>query len=203
MELDDVKIEFKTLSEKRYKRRIKTSLRDLLKERVSGKDRRSLSEKTDTVKKESSVGDNIVLGNEKPSSGGEDHAATVEDVLKKFKTIDGFQAVGVFSPNGEMVADYNTAGINMAELGALANDVMLKSQKTTELMDVGRGQLVHVEAPKAHVICRCLNEATDFATTSSGMAHVHLVLILDREGNVAMGKMKMESLMQEVAQFFR
>jgi tRNA pseudouridine-54 N-methylase len=62
---------------------------------------------------------------------------------------------------------------------------------------------VHVEAPKAHVICRCLNEATDFASTASGRAHVHMVLILGTDGNVAMGKMKLNSVIQEVAEFFR
>lgn len=75
----------------------------------------------------------------------------------------------------------------------------IKAQKATEIMNVGRGQLVHVEAPKAHVISRCLNEATDFAASSAGRAHVHLVLILDKDGNVAMGKMKMNPLNQEGA----
>jgi tRNA pseudouridine-54 N-methylase len=63
--------------------------------------------------------------------------------------------------------------------------------------------MVHVEAPKAHVICRCLNEATDYSSTASGRAHVHMVLILGTEGNVAMGKMKMNAVIQELAEFFR
>jgi CheY-like chemotaxis protein len=134
---------------------------------------------------------------------GDDTMATIVEVLEKFKVVDGFQAVGAFSPNGEMVAQCNVVGINLAELGSLANDVLLKAQKGTEMMNVGRGQLVHIEAPKAHVICRCLNEATDFAATSSGRAHVHLVLILSKDGNVAMAKMKVSSVIQEVAEFFR
>lgn len=127
----------------------------------------------------------------------------IKAILEKFKVIDGFQAAGAFSPNGEMVAECNVNGTNLGEMGALANDVLLKAQKTTEIMNVGRGQLVHVEAPKAHVICRCLNEATDFASSSSGRAHVHLVLILEKDGNVAMGKMKVASVIQELAEFFR
>ena len=102
-----------------------------------------------------------------------------------------------------MVAECNVSGVNLGELGALANDVLLKAQKTTEIMNVGRGQLVHVEAPKAHVICRCLNEATDFASTASGRAHVHMVVIIGKDGNVAMAKMKVASVIQEVAEFFR
>jgi hypothetical protein len=125
-------------------------------------------------------------------------------VLEKIKGIGGFMAVGAFSPNGEIVAEVNTSGIKLGEMGAIANDVLLKAQKATEMMHVGRGQVVHVEAPKAHIICRCLNEATDFAATASGRAHVHMVLVLDKEdGNVALGKMKLESIIYKVAEYFR
>ena len=79
----------------------------------------------------------------------------------------------------------------------------LRLRKQALIMNVGRGQLVHVEAPKAHVICRCLNESTDLTATAAGRAHVHLVLILDADGNIAMGKMKMATIIQEVAEFFR
>ena len=129
--------------------------------------------------------------------------ASITESLEKFKMVDGFMAAGAFSDTGEMVAECNVNGLNLAELGALANDVLLKAQRTTDLMKVGRGQLVHVEAPKAHVICRCLNESTDYAAHTAGRAHVHLVLILNKEGNVAMGKMKVAAIIQEIAEFFR
>ncbi len=127
----------------------------------------------------------------------------IEDVLEKFKDVEGFNAVGVFSPNGEIAAQVNATGVKIDELGALANDVLLKSQKATEIMGVGRGQLVHIEAPKAHIIARCLNEATDFAASTEGRAHVHMVLTISKEGNLAMAKMKLESIIQEVAPMFR
>ena len=112
-------------------------------------------------------------------------------------------AAGAFSPNGELVTELNVASVNIAVLGALANDVLLKAQKATEIMGVGRGQLVHVEAPKAHIFARCLNESTDYAVTSSGRAHVHLVIVVDREGNVAMAKMRLENIIMEIAEHFR
>ncbi|MEJ2326051.1 MAG: hypothetical protein P8Y25_04165, partial [Chromatiaceae bacterium] len=62
----------------------------------------------------------------------------------------------------------NTAELSIVVDYSHTPDALLKAQKTTETMNVGRGQLVHVEAPKAHVICRCLNEATDFASTAAG-----------------------------------
>jgi predicted regulator of Ras-like GTPase activity (Roadblock/LC7/MglB family) len=188
------------------KRRIKANLMTLIMEGVRRKDEdedgvilledpiEQAAEPTDPP---------AVTGNNDTSTKGDNNMAEMKEILEKFKSVDGFQAVGVFSPNGELVAESNVAGINLAEVGALANDVLLKAQKSTEIMHVGRGQMVHVEAPKGHVICRCLNESTDFSATTSGRAHLHMVLLLNADGNLAMGKMKAASVIQELAVFFR
>jgi CheY-like chemotaxis protein/predicted regulator of Ras-like GTPase activity (Roadblock/LC7/MglB family) len=210
--LDDVKISFRTLPSKKLKKKIKTPLMKLLMEGIRLKDERALlQEEEKSGNPELEISEPEPSGPDCEAAGidestpmkGDNQMANIQEVLEKFKVVDGFEAVGAFSANGEMVAECNVNGTNLAELGALANDVLLKAQKTTEIMKVGRGQLVHVEAPKAHVICRCLNEATDFAANASGRAHVHMVLILNKDGNVAMGKMKISSVIQEVAEFFR
>ena len=207
MLLDNVKINFRAQPVKKLKRRIQTSLMNLIMEGTRRKDELAYAEEAaqkpeipGTVAEEE-IG--MAGSDESMAMKGEDNMADIKEMLEKFKVVDGFQAVGAFSPNGEMVAECNVSGVNLGELGALANDVLLKAQKTTEIMNVGRGQLVHVEAPKAHVICRCLNEATDFASTASGRAHVHMVVIIGKDGNVAMAKMKVASVIQEVAEFFR
>lgn len=210
--MDDVKISFRNLPSRKLKQRIKKNLMNLIMESARIRDEQAAIE--DDINATSPEVDGADrMESQAPSTPdnhtkneltkGEFNMADIKEVLEKFKVIDGFQAVGAFSPNGEMVAECNVNGTNLAEMGALANDVLLKSQKTTEIMKVGRGQLVHVEAPKAHVICRCLNEATDFAASSAGRAHVHMVLILEKDGNVAMGKMKITSAIQEIAEFFR
>ncbi|MFC1885259.1 response regulator, partial [Thermodesulfobacteriota bacterium] len=152
LEFEDVKIRFRSLPSKKFKRRIKTRLMNLLMESARQKDEKGLSKDSEISKRGKSSDLGAVKNNNENIEKGEVKMADIKEVLEKFKDIDGFQAVGAFSPNGEMVAECNTAGINLGELGALANDVLLKAQKTTEIMDVGRGQLVHVEAPKAHVI---------------------------------------------------
>lgn len=210
--LDDVKISFRTLPSKKLKKKIETPLMKLLMEGIRLKDERDLQQEEEKSEdQEHEIGEPASLELDHEAAGidestprkGDIQMANIQEVLEKFKVVDGFEAVGAFSANGEMVAECSVNGTNLAELGALANDVLLKAQKTTEIMKVGRGQLVHVEAPKAHVICRCLNEATDFAANASGRAHVHMVLILNKDGNVAMGKMKISSVIQEVAEFFR
>ncbi len=209
--MDDVKISFRNLPSKKLKKRIKKNLMSLIMEGARLKDEQQEAgsaeelppQEVNGAGAEEAAAPSAPNHNNDEPMKGELKMSDINEVLEKFKVIDGFQAVGAFSPNGEMVAECNVNGSNLAEMGALANDVLLKAQKTTEVMNVGRGQLVHVEAPKSHVICRCLNEATDFASTASGRAHVHMVLILDREGNVAMGKMKISSAIQEIAEFFR
>jgi CheY-like chemotaxis protein len=210
--LEDVKISFRTLPSKKLKKKIDIPLMKLLMEGIRRKDERTqIQEEVESENQEQEISETVSPGPDGEAAGidestpmkGENQMANIQEVLEKFKVVDGFEAVGAFSANGEMVAECSVNGTNLAELGALANDVLLKAQKTTEIMKVGRGQLVHVEAPKAHVICRCLNEATDFAANSSGRAHVHMVLILNQDGNVAMGKMKIASAIQEVAEFFR
>lgn len=129
--------------------------------------------------------------------------AKIEETLGRLKDVEGFMAVGIFTSNGEMAAQVNNSGIKIAEIGSLANDVLLKAQKATGMMDVGRGQTVHIEAPKAHIIAQCYNENADFSVTEAGKAHIHLVLLLAKDGNLAMAKMKLGSVIQEAAAAFR
>lgn len=216
--LDNVRINFRSLPSKKLKRRIETNLMNLLMESARRKDEMDASKPepdpgpgdsviaqpaTDTTSSDNRQAEPAPGAGMPDAMKGDRKMADIKQTLEKFKAVEGFQAVGAFSPNGEMVAEVNVAGLNLAELGSLANDVLLKAQKATDIMNVGRGQLVHVEAPKAHIIARCLNEATDFAATASGRAHVHMVLILAKDGNLAMAKMKVASVIQELAEYFR
>ncbi|NNG01047.1 MAG: response regulator [Desulfobacteraceae bacterium] len=211
---EDVQISFRNLPKKKIKRRINANLISLLLESARRIDeendtetQEAISDQKDAKNNEVNTGGDEDPGEAEPvvplSTKGEEKMSQIEEVLEKFRDVEGFQAVGVFSPQGEMVSQVNASGLEIAELGALANDVLLKAQKATEIMGVGRGQLVHVEAPKAHLIARCLNEATDFAANSEGRAHIHMVLAISKEGNLAMGKMKLASIIQELAQYFR
>lgn len=134
---------------------------------------------------------------------GEKKMGKMEDAMGKLREIEGFLAVGLFSPEGEMIGQVSNSDMKMADLGALANDVLLKAQKATDIMGVGRGQVVHIDAPKAHVVARCLNESTDFAAQTEGRAHLHMVLVVAKEGNLAMAKIRLNSVIQELAPAFR
>ncbi len=228
--LEDVRLRFKSLPKKKIRKLIQTPLMSVLMEGMRRKDAQAAGSAVDAghetlpaaqAQEESRLlednnnedqtaeislmeeADGLDLQETTEDRKGAMDMKAIQDALEKLKEVDGFMAVGVFSPNGEMAAQVNSTGVKIEELGALANEVLLKAQKATEMMQVGRGQIVHVEAPKAHVIARCLNEATDFSTTAAGRAHVHMVLILAKECNLAMAKMKLGSVIQEVAPAFR
>jgi DNA-binding response OmpR family regulator len=124
---------------------------------------------------------------------------SIQTALESMKAVDGFMGAAAFTAAGELLAEAVGSAGNLAELGALANDVLLKSQKTTDIMGVGRGNMIHIVAPKANILVRCLNENTDFAANEPGRAHVHMMLIIEPEGNIALAKMRLEKAIQEAA----
>jgi hypothetical protein len=127
-----------------------------------------------------------------------------QDKLKELTSIEGFVGVGIFTPAGETLAVVSGSNnINMKDIGALANNVLINAQKTSIEMGTGRGQLVHVEAEKAHIIVRCLNEGTDPLKSQPGKTHIHLVLILNSDASIGFAKAKVGSVIQSLAEEFR
>ena len=130
-------------------------------------------------------------------------ANKMKEALSRLKDLDGFLAAGAFSAGGELLEQISMSDLHLPEVGALANDVLLKAQKSTDIMGVGRGNLIHVVAPKANILVRCLNENTDFAADEPGRVHVHLVLVMAPDGNIALGKMQIEKVIADLANSLR
>jgi len=125
--------------------------------------------------------------------------------LEKFKDVDGFQAVGVFSPQGELANQVNISGCNLEEIGAYVNEILLKTQRITEKSGMGKSQMIHIAAPRAQIIVRCLDEVTNASKGkgSAGSAHIHMVLVLDADSNLAIGKMKLKAVIQKIVSCYR
>jgi response regulator RpfG family c-di-GMP phosphodiesterase len=128
----------------------------------------------------------------------------VQDKLKEFSSIEGFAGVGLFTPTGESLALLAADGkVNIKDIGILANNVLRNAQKASLDMGAGRGQLVHVEAEKAHIIVRCLNEGNDPLKSEPGKAHIHLVLVLSSDASIGLAKLKVNSIIGTLAPDFR
>ncbi len=132
---------------------------------------------------------------------GRDMAA--DDKLKELASIEGFAGAAVFTPTGETLATLQAEGTQLKQVGVLANNVLLNAQKASLEMGTGRGQQVHVEAEKAHIIARCLNEGSDALKSQPGKAHIHMVLVLKNDSSIGLAKMRVNSVIEKLAPEFR
>ena len=126
-----------------------------------------------------------------------------QDTLKELAGIDGFGGVAVFTPTGETLAMLQGDATHLKEVGVLANNVLLNAQKASIEMGAGRGQQVHVEGEKAHVLARCLNEGNDPLRSQPGKTHIHMVLLLKNDASIGLAKMRMNSAIAKLADEFR
>lgn len=148
--------------------------------------------------------DGIALDDLFPASptSKERHMAAIEK-LKELAQVDGFAGCGLFTPSGEQLVIYGADGINLKEIGVLANNVLMNAQRASLDMGTGRGQQVHVEAENAHILVRCLNEGTDPLKSQPGKAHIHLVMILKSDASIGMAKLKINSVINKLGEDFR
>jgi len=135
--------------------------------------------------------------------GEEERQMAIKDHLQEFTGIEGFKAAAVFTAQGEMIESETVGKYDIKSVGMYANNALLNAQKATDQMGVGRGNLMQIRAPKATVMMRCLNEATDFAATKEGKAHFHTVVVMDPEGNMGMASMILDRVAARIADELR
>jgi len=126
-----------------------------------------------------------------------------KDKLQDLMGVEGVAGVAVFSPTGEDLAMVPGTVSNMKEVGVLANNVLLNAQKASIEMGAGRGQVVHVEGERAHILVRCLNEGTDPLKSQPGRAHIHTVMVLKPDASLGMAKLRLNSAVEKLAEDFR
>ncbi len=139
------------------------------------------------------------------SNRKEVNVMAVQDKLKEFASIEGFAGAALYTPTGEALAMLVSQNkeIDLKTVGVLANNVLMNAQKASLEMGTGRGQFVHIEAEKAHIFVRCLNEGTDPLKSQPGKAHIHLVLVLTDDSSIGLAKMKINSIIEALAPEFR
>lgn len=126
-----------------------------------------------------------------------------QDKLKELMSIEGFSGVAVYTPTGEGLAMVQGDATHLKEVGILANNVLLNAQKASLEMGAGRGQQVHIEGERAHVLARCLNEGSDPLKSQPGKAHIHMVVLLKNDASIGLAKLRMNSVIEKLAEDFR
>lgn len=128
---------------------------------------------------------------------------TPKEKLQDLANIEGFSAAAVFTPAGEDLAILAGTVANIKEVGVLANAVLMNAQKASLEMGAGRGQVVHIEGEKAHILVRCHNEGTDPLRSQPQRAHIHTVLVLKPDASIGMAKLKLGQVVEKLAEDFR
>jgi CheY-like chemotaxis protein len=126
-----------------------------------------------------------------------------QEKLKELSAISGFAGIGVYTPQGETLDLLASDGGFSKDVGILANNVLMNAQKASLEMGAGRGQFVHIEGEKAHVLARCCNEGTDPLKSQPGKAHIHVVLALRSDESIGLAKMRLNSVATRLAEDFR
>ncbi len=133
----------------------------------------------------------------------ENRIMSATDKLKELASIEGFAGAGVFTPTGESLTVVSAGTGFTKEIGVLANNVLMNAQKASLEMGAGRGQQVHIEGEKAQILARCLNEGTDPLKSMPGKAHIHMVVALTSDASIGMAKLRMNSVIDKLAEDFR
>jgi hypothetical protein len=138
-----------------------------------------------------------------PDARHQEENMAAQDKLKELTALEGFGGVAVFTPTGESLALLPGDVSNLKEVGVLANAVLLNAQKASLEMGTGRGQQVHVECERAHILARCLNEGTDPTRSQPGKAHIHMIVALKSDATIGLAKMRINSVIEKLAEDFR
>lgn len=142
---------------------------------------------------------------EKKISEKEIDIVTIRDKLQGLASIDGFGGVALLTPNGDFLAvlEENSIKSNIKGIAIFSNHLLLNAQKTSFEMGIGTSQFVHFVCEKTHILVRCYNEGTEQIKFQSGKAHFHLVLLLHNDDSIGLAKMRIESILYNIANEFR
>jgi CheY-like chemotaxis protein len=197
---DDARIEMRPMAQD-VNRTVQLSLTAILMEGIRQKDERDhdLRERPSAMVAEPEPPEERM-----PASGTKERREmNPKEKLQELANIEGFAGAAVFTPTGEELVMLPGSVQNVKDVGVLANAVLMNAQKASLEMGAGRGQLVHVEGEKSHILVRCHNEGTDPLRSQPQRAHIHTVLILKPDASLGMAKLKLSQIVEKLAEDFR
>ncbi len=130
---------------------------------------------------------------------------SIREKLQPFALLEDFAGVALFTPTGEILAKLPApdSPFVLDKVGVLANNVLINAQKATKELDDGVAQLLTINAERAQILVYCFNEGEDPIHSEPGKAHIHLVLVLTSDASLGMAKMRIPSLIRQLADDFR
>jgi DNA-binding response OmpR family regulator len=112
----------------------------------------------------------------------------IKDHLKLFGDIGGYLGSGVFTPQGEMLeGTTEISGIHFETAGSMIHDMLLNAKKVSETSGFGNCDMLQLDTEMGIILAKCFND---------GKIHFHTVLVIKKDGNVAMAKIAMKKVVE-------
>ncbi len=110
----------------------------------------------------------------------------IKEVLAVLEDVSGYMGSGVFTPQGEMLeGSSEVSGISFEQSGSLVHDILNKSKNLTSEAGFGDMHMIQLYTDMGIIFAVCHSENDQ---------HFHTILVINNNGNVAMGKLKMEKV---------
>jgi hypothetical protein len=112
----------------------------------------------------------------------------IKDHLKLFGDVGGYLGSGVFTPQGEMLeGTTEISGIHFETAGSMIHDMLLNAKKVSETSGFGNCDMLQLDTEMGIILAKCFND---------GKIHFHTVLVIKKDGNVAMAKMILKKVVE-------
>lgn len=123
--------------------------------------------------------------------------------LARLAEIDGFIGAALFTPEGKLLVKHERSESRVEAAGILANNALVNAQKATLEMGYGRGEFLFIHAEKAMILIRCLNEGGNPLVSEPGKTHIHLVLVVAKDGSLGLARLEINKVIASLAEDFR
>ncbi len=115
----------------------------------------------------------------------------LEKYLEQFKSINGYKASGIMTFTGEVLAsDSIDANIDLAMVGATFNDIFRSAHEASEKIGLKACKETTINTPNGQIIMRC--------SGVKAKVHYHMIVIINKDGNLALAKMEMEKMVPRI-----
>lgn len=116
----------------------------------------------------------------------------LEEKLQELKSLNGYKASAVVDYTGAVLA-YDAVAVKAEDLAysaATFNDIFRMSHKASKDLLIGTTKTMEILTEKNIVLMACSGEESRL--------HIHMFLIMDKEGNHTLGRMQMDRMLPKI-----
>ncbi len=115
----------------------------------------------------------------------------IDTLLEDIKSVKGFRAAGIMTHTGEMLASFSVdKNIDLDVVGATFNDIFRSGHEAAGKVGMGSNNETQIMTPEGIIVMLC--------SGVNAAAHVHLIAIIDKDGNHALARMTLGKMAPKV-----